>query len=55
MPAAEYVRAKTDLAIKNEAADLLATMGLTVFDSCKMMLTKIALEKRLPYRLPYTV
>ena len=49
MPANDYVRARIDPAIKNEAAAVLAGMGLTVSDACRMMLTKIALEKRLPF------
>jgi len=49
MPATEYVRARIDPAIKNEASHVLATLGLTVSDACRMMLTKIALEKRLPF------
>ena len=49
MPATEYVRARIDPAIKNEAANVLAALGLTVSDACRMMLTRIALEKRLPF------
>lgn len=49
MAANDYVRARIDPAIKNEAAAVLATMGLTVSDACRMMLTKIATEKRLPF------
>ena len=49
MPANDYVRARIDPAIKNEAAAVLAGMGLTVSDACRMMLTKIAREKRLPF------
>ena len=49
MPASEYVRARIDPSVKNEAANVLATLGLTVSDACRMMLTKIALEKRLPF------
>ncbi|MDL2316893.1 type II toxin-antitoxin system RelB/DinJ family antitoxin [Desulfovibrio sp. OttesenSCG-928-A18] len=45
----DYVRARIDSAIKNEAAAVLAGMGLTVSDACRMMLTKIAREKRLPF------
>lgn len=48
MPANDYVRARTDPAIKNEAA-VLATMGLTVSDLCRMALTRVAHEKRLPF------
>ena len=49
MPANDYVRARIDPAIKNEAANVLSTLGLTVSDACRMMLTKIAREKRLPF------
>jgi len=49
MPATEYVRARVDSTIKNEAANVLATLGLTVSDACRMMLTKVAMEKRLPF------
>lgn len=49
MSANDYVRARIDPAIKNEAAAVLSHMGLTVSDACRMMLTKIALEKRLPF------
>ena len=36
---------------KQEAADVLATMGLTVSDAVRLMLTKIAREKSLPFEL----
>ena len=49
MPVTDYVRARIDSAIKNEAANVLASLGLSVSDACRMMLTKIALEKRLPF------
>ena len=49
MPSNDYVRARIDPTIKNEAAAVLASMGLTVSDACRMMLTKIAHEKRLPF------
>lgn len=49
MSANDYVRARIDPLIKNEAASVLAGMGLTVSDACRMMLTKIAIEKRLPF------
>ena len=41
MPARDYVRARIDPAIKHEAASVLAAMGLTVSDACRMTLTKI--------------
>jgi DNA-damage-inducible protein J len=37
--------------IKQEASDVLATMGLTVSDAVRLMLTKIAREKSLPFEL----
>ena len=49
MPANDYVRARIDPVIKHEAAAVLANMGLTVSDACRMMLTSIAREKRLPF------
>ena len=49
MSSNDYVRARIDPAIKHEAAVVLEGMGLTVSDACRMMLTKIAKEKRLPF------
>jgi DNA-damage-inducible protein J len=49
MPANDVIRARIDPATKHEAAVVLAAMGLTVSDACRMMLTKIAREKRLPF------
>ncbi len=49
MSANDYVRARIAPAIKNEAATVLATMGLTVSDLCRMALTRVANEKRLPF------
>lgn len=49
MPANDYVRARIDPVIKNEAAAVLAKMGLTVSDLCRMALTRVAHEKRLPF------
>lgn len=43
------VRARIDEHIKDEAAVVLATMGLTVSDALRIMLTRIAREKRLPF------
>ena len=50
MPANDYVRARIDPVIKNEAAAVLAKMGLTVSDLCRMALTRVAHEKCLPFR-----
>ena len=43
------VRARIDENIKEEAATVLATMGLTVSDAFRMMMTRIAREKELPF------
>ena len=43
------VRARIDEHIKEEAAVVLATMGLTVSDAFRIMLTRIAREKALPF------
>jgi DNA-damage-inducible protein J len=43
------VRARIDERVKNEAAAVLAAMGLTVSDAFRLLLTKIAQEKSLPF------
>lgn len=43
------VRARIDKHIKEEAATVLAAMGLTVSDAFRMLLTRIAREKTLPF------
>ena len=43
------MRARIDEHIKEEAAAVLATMGLTVSDAFRMMMTRIAQEKALPF------
>ena len=49
MATTDFVRARIDAATKNEAAKVLAGMGLTVSDACRMTLTMIARDKRLPF------
>ncbi len=49
MAANTVVRARIDERIKEEAAVVLASMGLTVSDAFRMMLTRIAAEKALPF------
>lgn len=49
MPANAVVRARIDEHIKEEASAVLATMGLTVSDAFRIMLTRIAREKALPF------
>ena len=43
------VRARIDEKIKEEASIVLATMGLTVSDAFRIMMTRIAREKALPF------
>ncbi len=43
------VRARIDGRIKEEAAAVLGSMGLTVSDAFRLMMTRIAAEKALPF------
>ena len=43
------VRARIDEHIKEEAAIVLASMGLTVSDAFRMLLTRVAHDKSLPF------
>lgn len=49
MPANAIVRARIDEHIKEGATVALAAMGLTVFDAFRIMLTRVAREKALPF------
>jgi DNA-damage-inducible protein J len=49
MPTNAVVRARIDEHTKEEASAVLATMGLTVSDAFRIMLTRIAREKALPF------
>ena len=49
MTANAVVRARIDARIKNEASAVLGAMGLTVSDAFRLMLTRIAAEKALPF------
>lgn len=51
MPANAVVRARIDKHIKEEATVVLAAMGLTVSDPFRIMLTRVAHEKALPFEL----
>ena len=57
MSANAVVRARIDENIKEEASVVLAAMGLTVSDAFRIMLTRIAREKALPFEplVPNTV
>lgn len=43
------VRARIDEHIKEEASIVLAAMGLTVSDAFRLLLTRVAREKALPF------
>jgi DNA-damage-inducible protein J len=51
MAATAFVRARIDETLKDEAASVLADMGLTVSDVVRIVLTRIAKEKALPFAL----
>ena len=43
------VQARIDRKVKEEAATVLAAMGLTVSDAVHLLLTRVALDKALPF------
>jgi len=49
MSANAVVRARISAQTKEEAAAVLAAMGLTISDAFRMLLTRVAREKRLPF------
>lgn len=49
MAANQLVQTRIDAEVKAEAAAVLAAMGLTVSDAVRLMLTRVAREKALPF------
>jgi DNA-damage-inducible protein J len=49
MSANAVVRARIDEHIKDEAATVLASVGLTLSDAFRLLLTRVAREKALPF------
>lgn len=49
MPRDAVVCARIDEEIKEEASAVLASMGLTVSDALRMLLTRVAREQSLPF------
>ena len=45
----QLVQVRIDGAVKEEAAAVLASMGLTVSDAMRLLLTRVAHEKALPF------
>lgn len=51
MAATAFVRARIDESLKVEAAAVLADMGLTVSDLVRIVLTRVAKDKALPFEM----
>jgi DNA-damage-inducible protein J len=51
MTARAFVRARIDETLKAEAALVLADLGLTVSDLVRIVLTKVAKDKALPFEM----
>ena len=49
MASTDIVRARIDGHIKEEATNVLAKMGLSVSDAIRMLLTRVAADKALPF------
>lgn len=46
-----YVRARIDTDTKDRAAQVLGTIGLSVSDAIRMLMIRVAEEKRLPFEV----
>jgi DNA-damage-inducible protein J len=46
-----YVRARIDAATKEQAVEALADMGLSVSDAIRLLLIRVADERRLPFEV----
>jgi len=51
MPATEMVHVRIDKRTKARAAKALLAMGLSVSDAVRMLLTRVAAEKSLPFEV----
>lgn len=51
MASTAFVRARIDETLKTEAAAVLADLGLTVSDVVRIVLTKVARDKALPFEM----
>ncbi len=45
------VRARIDTSVKERAADALADMGLSLSDAIRLLLVRVADERRLPFEI----
>ena len=46
-----YVRARIDSGTKERAADALEAMGLSISDAIRLLMLRIADERRLPFEI----
>ena len=46
-----YVRARIDTPTKERAAEALAAMGLSISDAIRLLMVRVAEERRLPFEL----
>ena len=46
-----YVRARIDSVTKERAADALAAMGLSISDAIRLLMLRVADERRLPFEV----
>lgn len=46
-----YVRARIDSATKERAADALEAMGLSISDAIRLLMLRVADERRLPFEI----
>lgn len=51
MPATEMVHVRIDKRVKTKAAKTLAAMGLSVSDAVRVLLTRVATERALPFEI----
>ena len=51
MPATEMVHIRIDKRVKAQATKALSAMGLSVSDAVRVLLTRVAVEKALPFDL----
>lgn len=49
MAANDLVQARIDRRVKQEAAAVLASIGLTISDAVRLLLARVAHDKRLPF------
>ena len=46
-----YVRARIDTATKERAADALEAMGLSISDAIRLLMVRVADERRMPFEV----